>query len=541
MVRVTIIALVLLYAGSTPAYGQLFNFPQTRDRGEPIFTPLRDFRERAENGVIAEAQKEACASCKLNGKLFPQAACKRCQREKKKEAEKADAAKAEAAELQKLEAEAKKAELEAKLLEEEDLERNKPWDVADEENLEMGDLLELAAQAKKDQDLAPKKQQALDYLASLGCNKDPRVTKAIMAGLQDYNEEVRLTAVQAVIYAVRGPAGFEYAVDPFAANPYVIYGDSMAVSTGCGCGASANMSSRRCDRLCKSCSPQAPPEDKDCPVCDVAKKKKEAKQARKDQREARRTACRCGRINGRCNCGLATTNGCGCGDVACGTPCDTGMPCDTCLTCGDGCKSCCDETIREELRKMAFDPDPKRPNCFYEPSLEVRNLALEALNLCPEVAKKEDPDRKPRQGNSEGEGESEEDQGISEGEGDEIEEPEVDEDLGTPGPDDDEDSTDATQGNNAFLLNANVQPNNAPQAKTKMLRGRVSKFLTEGYEIQHSSQYHIPQGSLLYINTGGNDAHVAEVINSNAGSATVKVVDGRYAARTSTVHIGVMR
>lgn len=541
MVRVTFIALVLLYAGSTPAYGQLFNFPQTRDRGEPIFTPLKDLRERAENGLIAEKQKEICASCKLNGKLFPQAACKRCQREKKKEQEKEDAAKAEAAELQKLEAEAKKAELEAKLLEEQDLERNKPWDVADEENLEMGDLLELAAQAKKDQDLAPKKQQALDYLASLGCNKDPRVTKAIMAGLQDYNEEVRLTAVQAVIYAVRGPAGFEYPVDPFAANPYVMYGDPMAVSAGCGCATSARFSTRRCDRLCKSCSPQAPPEDKDCPVCDVAKKKKEAKQARKDQREARRTACRCGRINGRCNCGLPTNDGCGCSDVAWGVPCDTDMPCETCSTCGDGCKSCCDEKIREELRKMAFDPDPKRPNCFYEPSLEVRNLALEALNLCPEVAKEKDPDRKPRQGNSEGEGQSEQGSGISEGESDQFEEPEVDEDMALPGPDDEDEATDAEETSESFLLNGKVQPNRVQQAAAKMLRGRVIKFLAGGYEIQHSQQYQLPQGSLLYINTGGNDAHVAQVINSNAGSATVKIVDGRYAARTSNVQIGVMR
>jgi len=146
MVRATIMLLVLLYAGMEPACAQLFNRGgEAKDRGEPIFQPLKKLRERASTAglpkVVAEKAKEACASCNLKGKLFPEAACKRCQAEKEKKekeaAEKEKDEKTKKAELKKLEAEAKKAELEAKKLEEDDKERNKPWDIADKENAEL--------------------------------------------------------------------------------------------------------------------------------------------------------------------------------------------------------------------------------------------------------------------------------------------------------------------------------------------------------------------------------------------------------------------
>ena len=168
MVRIIIVTLAVLCVGPTPTYSQIFGGSEVRDRGEPIFSPLKNIRDRAENGVISDKAKKVCDACKLKGKLLPEAACKRCQREKANQEEKEKKEKAKEAELKKLEAEAKKAELEAQLLEEEERKRNKPWDVADEENAELGELLKLAAAVKKDQDLAPKKQQALDYLASLG-------------------------------------------------------------------------------------------------------------------------------------------------------------------------------------------------------------------------------------------------------------------------------------------------------------------------------------------------------------------------------------
>lgn len=557
MVRATVIVLVLLYAGMEPAYSQIFNLGEPKDRGEPIFSPLKNFRERAATGapaVLAEKAKEACASCKLKGKLFPEAACKRCEAKKKKEAEEADEKekdeKTKEAELKKLEAEAKKAELEVKQLEEEDKKRNKPWDVADKENAELGDLLAAAAAAKKEQDLAPKKQQALDYLASLGCNKDPNVTKALLAGLQDFNVEVRMTAVQAVIYSVQGPDALQYPADPFYAEPFVGGEFGMSpVQTGCtACAAQS----------CQQCGPSGP-KNEDCPACDIAEKRKLAKENRKAQRVQRRSS--------QCNCGSAS-NACGCGNVVYGAVTE-GCGCDTgAFPEGhDGCISCCAKVIRAELKKMAFDPDPTRANCYYEPSIEVRNLALQAYNLCPEQKEEpdEDPDAVLDNGSAEGEG-GDSEEGSSEGSGDDdmldllpedsnnppepdnedsgelesSEEKKESEDEAAGGDADKESEDEATDGE-ALLISPGVS-NEIGYSDSKMLRGRVSRFLNDGYEIQYSKQFEIPTGNLLYIATGASsDAHVVEVVASSPGNAVVKVVEGRFAGRTSSIQIGVMR
>ena len=192
----------------------------------------------------------------------------------------------------------------------------------------------------------------------------------------------------------------------------------------------------------------------------------------------------------------------------------------------DGCKSCCDSKIRTELRKMAFDPDPKRPGCYYEPSIEVRNLALEALNLCPAPEKKDDEIPSKIHGSKEGKGSAEE-EGVSEGKGagsdmDDSIEPK----LESPAPDDSEAEDDEAD---------------SSAQRSKMLRGRVTEFTQQGYSIRHNNSYHIPAGNLLYISTNSDDGHVVEVVSSNAGMAQVKVVEGRFAGRTSAVNIGVMR
>ena len=544
MVRATLILLVFLYAGMEPAYSQIFNRGEPKDRGEPIFSPLKNLRERAATGVpavVAEKAKEACASCKLKGKLFPEAACKRCEAKKKKEAEEADEKekdeKTKEAELKKLEAEAKMAELQAKKLEEDDKERNKPWDIADKENAELGDLLAAAAAAKKEQDLAPKKQQALDYLASLGCNKDPNVTAALLAGLQDFNVEVRMTAVQAVIYSVQGASGLEYPADPFYADPFVGGGYAMSTSQPGCTSCAAPMQS------CQQCVPPGP-ENKDCPACDIAKKKKLAKENRKKNRELRRS--------GQCNCG-SSSNACGCGNVIYGEPVAGGCGCGTgeCPEPHDGCISCCAKVIRAELKKMAFDPDPTRANCYYEPSIEVRNLALQAYNLCPEQEEKseEDPDVDPDPSSTESDGGDDEEEGTSEGSGEEFPElPTEDPDTeaeNPPEPDAEpagDENTDAESSDEETLFLSTGISQKTRSIDPKMLRGRVSRFRNDGYEIQYSSQFEIPSGNLLYIATGGGTgSHIAEVVASSPGSAVVKVVEGRFAARSSSIQIGVLR
>ena len=544
MVRVIIIALALLCVGSTPAYSQLFGGLEPRDRGEPIFTPLKNIRDRAENGVITDKAKKVCDACKLKGKLLPEAACKRCQREKAKEEEKAKDEKAEEAELKKLEAEAKKAELEAQLLEEEEKKRNKPWDIADEENAELGDLLALAAKVKKDQDLAPKKQQALDYLASLGCSKDDRVNDAIMQGLKDFNVEVRKTAVQAVIYAVQGAVGLEYPQDEYDGfDPYV----GSVNEGGCNSGTCSAARGKRKSRYSRICGPKSEPQDKDCPACDIAKKKQDAKAARKKQKDQRRKDRICG-------CGNSSCDGC------LGMPCEVidSEPCEACMQATDGCKSCCDSKIREEIRKMAFDPDPKHPGCYYEPSIEVRNLALQAYNLCPPKAKKKDDDIPDAiKGSSEGSSEGSP-EGSSEGspEGSSEGSPEGSSESGSVDSSDSEANADGANeveemnndSNDSSELklekpspDTDMETDTDSSVGSKMLRGHITQFNGQGYSIRYSGNYHFPAGNLLYIATNNNDGHVVQVIDSNAGMAEVKYVEGRFAGRTSAIRIGVMR
>ena len=540
MVRVIIIALTLLCIGATPGYSQIFGGAGTRDRGEPIFTPLKNIRDRAENGVLSDKAKEIAGACKCKGKLFPEAACKRCQRQKANEEEKAKEEKAEEAELKKLEAEAKKAELEAQLLEEEEQKRNKPWDIADEENAELGDLLAMAAKVKKDQDLAPKKQQALDYLASLGCSKDPRVNAAIIVGLKDPNVEVRRTAVQTVIYAVQGSAGLEYPQqnEGYGYDPYIGYSQAG----GCANGTCNTSSRNRQSRYCRICGPQAEPEDKDCPACDKAKQKKDAKAARKQQRDQRRKDRVCG-------CGNSNCSGC---DAYAGMPCEVigDAPCQACMGANglmgpDGCGSCCDPKIREELRKMAFEPNPKQAGCYYEPSIEVRNLALQAYNLCPAQAKKDDPTPEPIKGTSEDKG-NVESEGVSEGEGggsddDDSVEPELESPSSDSDDSDDSDFDGSNDNDSDSDSGDEAKSSDDATAQLNMLRGHITQFSQQGYSIRHSGDYHIPAGNLLYISTNANDGHIVEVVNSNAGMAQVKLVEGNFTGDSSAINIGVMR
>lgn len=75
--------------------------------------------------------------------------------------------------------------------------------IADPENLESPNkAIKAAAEIKQQEDLAPQKIKALKYLADIGCgcyDKDGKVEAAILEGLADCTEEVRLTAVETVI------------------------------------------------------------------------------------------------------------------------------------------------------------------------------------------------------------------------------------------------------------------------------------------------------------------------------------------------------
>lgn len=79
--------------------------------------------------------------------------------------------------------------------------------IADPKNLDpesiygQNDAIMGAAKIKQQEDMAPQKIKALKYLATIGCgcyDKDGKVEKAILAGLDDCTEEVRCAAIEAL-------------------------------------------------------------------------------------------------------------------------------------------------------------------------------------------------------------------------------------------------------------------------------------------------------------------------------------------------------
>ena len=77
--------------------------------------------------------------------------------------------------------------------------------IADPANLKSDvPAIKAAAEIKQAEDLKPQKIKAIKYLAQIGCgcyDKDEKVTKALLAAMDDCTEEVRLAAVQAVAEA----------------------------------------------------------------------------------------------------------------------------------------------------------------------------------------------------------------------------------------------------------------------------------------------------------------------------------------------------
>lgn len=525
---VILLASVVLLGNET-AFAQ--TFPQAfsqfeRDRGERIFNPVKKIRERAANGVLKDAKAKICEACKLNGKLCPKCACKRKERAEKEEEEKAKEEAAKEAELKKLEAEAKKAGLEAKLLQEQDIERHKPWDIADPENLESpSQLLKLAAGSKQDQDLAPKKQEALDYLAQLGCNKDPNVEKAILAGLQDYNAKVRLAAVQAVLDAVRGPMP---AMVSDAFDPYQECLGQPEVP----------------EKVNPAAPPKVEPPVEAAPdpcakpdPCEVTKK-------RSLRRESRKKTCR-GCRGGGCNAcnyrGQITeiySPQCGC--EAC-SPQE--VACDDCGCWEDGCRSCCPSPdIMAELKRIAFAKDPDRENCRYEPSLDVRNLALEALNVCPKIS---DPVVTPIVDPIiETGGEDEKKKGgISEersGGDDSSSDLRLDPNLKNDKKEDDDNGGDPTTQSSTESPFRSVV---SIDSKSRLLGARLSKFLLNGaYLVEFDGDYLIPSGKRLFVQIAGGASQIVEVLESEVGFAKVTPVEGTlFDQQDSRLSIGIVQ
>ena len=79
--------------------------------------------------------------------------------------------------------------------------------LADPANIESDiPAIKAAAEVKAAEDLAPQKIKAIRYLAQIGCgcyNKDGKVTKAMLAAMEDCTEDVRRAAIEAIGDAAR--------------------------------------------------------------------------------------------------------------------------------------------------------------------------------------------------------------------------------------------------------------------------------------------------------------------------------------------------
>ncbi|MGE0755952.1 MAG: hypothetical protein AB7O38_02990 [Pirellulaceae bacterium] len=77
--------------------------------------------------------------------------------------------------------------------------------IADPANLKSDvPAIKAAAEIKQAEDLKPQKIKAIKYLATIGCgcyDKDEKVTKALLAAMEDCTEDVRLEAVRAISVA----------------------------------------------------------------------------------------------------------------------------------------------------------------------------------------------------------------------------------------------------------------------------------------------------------------------------------------------------
>jgi hypothetical protein len=82
--------------------------------------------------------------------------------------------------------------------------------IADPANLKSDvPAIKAAAEIKQAEDLKPQKIKAIKFLATIGCgcyDKDKKITKALLAAMDDCTEDVRLAAVQAISEAASSNA-----------------------------------------------------------------------------------------------------------------------------------------------------------------------------------------------------------------------------------------------------------------------------------------------------------------------------------------------
>jgi hypothetical protein len=185
--------------------------------------------------------------------------------------------------------------------------------------------IQAAAKAKAAKHEIPKKKAALRYLAGIGCTPEhPEVMPALMAAMDDPDEQVRYEAVKAVLETSEVCQSRE---------------QKKAV--------------RKAKGICESCADLK----KNCEkkVCEAVERlcgKAPPKEHKHHLKKAMKSAF---------------------GDE-CEDPAKEDCP------CAERRGSCCGPEMRDKLMKLAYGRDDM--GCFLEPSKRVRDLAELALNAC---------------------------------------------------------------------------------------------------------------------------------------------------------------
>ena len=187
--------------------------------------------------------------------------------------------------------------------------------------------IQAAAKAKAAKHEICKKKAAIKFLAGLGCTPEhPEVMPALMAAMDDPDEQVRYEAVKAVLQT----AGVCQSRDQKKETR-----KTKGLCESCA-DAKKAIEKQFCDALDRLCG-KAPPKEH--------KHKHKLKKAMKSM------------LGGECE-----------------DPAKEDCP------CADRRGSCCSPDMREKLMKLAYGRDDM--GCFLEPSKRVRDLAEQALNAC---------------------------------------------------------------------------------------------------------------------------------------------------------------
>ena len=185
--------------------------------------------------------------------------------------------------------------------------------------------IQAAAKAKAAKHEIPKKKKAIRYLAGIGCTPEhPEVMPALMAAMDDPDEQVRYEAVKAVLETAEICQSREQKKEIRRAKG--VCGTCADLKASC--------EKKVCDAVERLCG-KAPP-----------------KEHKHHLREAMQSM-----FGGECE-----------------DPAKEDCP------CAERRGSCCGPEMRDKLMKLAYARDEM--GCFLEPSRRVRDLAEQAFNVC---------------------------------------------------------------------------------------------------------------------------------------------------------------